>query len=56
MNPGYGYLIGKSKSFATVTGKSSNIIVVNLKKYHTIISIVVLIWDTDYNCAVDQLS
>jgi iron(III) transport system permease protein len=37
-------LIGKRKSFATVTGKSSNVSLVNLKKIRTILSIVVLIW------------
>jgi iron(III) transport system permease protein len=37
-------LIGKRKSFATITGKSSNISLVNLKKIRTILSIIVIIW------------
>ena len=37
-------LVGKRKSFATVTGKSSNISLVNLKKLRTVISVLVLIW------------
>ena len=37
-------LIGKRKSFATITGKSSNISLVNLKKFRTILSIIVIIW------------
>jgi ABC-type Fe3+ transport system substrate-binding protein len=35
-------LIGKRKSFATVTGKSSNISLINLKKLQTPVSLVVL--------------
>ncbi len=37
-------LVGKRKSFATVTGKSSNISLVNLKKLRTVVSVLVLIW------------
>ena len=37
-------LIGKRKSFATVTGKSSNISVVNLKKTRTPLSIFVMVF------------
>lgn len=37
-------LVGKRKSFATVTGKSSNISLVNLKSFRTLISLSVLIW------------
>jgi len=37
-------LIGKRKSFATVTGKSSNISLVGLKKFRMTVSVIVLIW------------
>ena len=37
-------LIGKRKSFATVTGKSSNISLVNLKKLRTIVSVIAIVW------------
>ncbi|MFW2368344.1 MAG: ABC transporter permease, partial [Desulforhopalus sp.] len=37
-------LVGKRKSFATVTGKSSNISLVNLKKARTPVSVTVLVW------------
>jgi iron(III) transport system permease protein len=37
-------LVGKRKSFATVTGKSSNISLVSLKKLRTAVSVLVLIW------------